>query len=134
MKDADLKTMDAIRNLALTDLDEVSDEELLAEFVADGLDAEILAREVADKLDSVVAATLRAQSAQAKDAFATRPLSSRLRPSLDRMKSLIDQAFAGNSSLAAAYRQGTRMSDADLSSLYDDLLELGKIDPQDNDD
>jgi hypothetical protein len=49
------------------------------------------------------------------------------------MKELIDGAFQADASLAAAFRDGKRQSDADLQSLYDDLVELGKIEPEGDD-
>ena len=37
------------------------------------------------------------------------------------------QAFAVEPQLATAFREGTRQSDADLETLYDDLVLMGKI-------
>ena len=50
-----------------------------------------------------------------------------LRPTLDRIKERIAQAFAAEPQLATAFREGTRQSDADLETLYDDLVLMGKI-------
>jgi hypothetical protein len=49
------------------------------------------------------------------------------RPTLDRIKERIAQAFAADSQLATAFREGSRQSDVDLETLYDDLVLMGKI-------
>lgn len=128
-----VKTLDAIRRLALKDLDATSDEELSAEIVAEGDDPEVVARSVAIELDAIVAATMRERAAAAKKQEVSMPTMPKRRPTLARMKELIENAFRTDSNLATAFREGTRQSDADLQSLYDDLVELGKIDPEGDD-
>jgi len=130
MKNDSVKSQDAIRRLALRDLDATTDEELRAEFAADGVDPDAAARAVAAELDAVVAAAMRERAAAAKVRVAAPPKRQRVRPALARMKDMIDNAFRTDASLAAAFRDGKRQSDADLQSLYDDLVELGKIDPE----
>lgn len=130
MKNDSVKAQDAIRRLALRDLDATSDEELRTEFADDGVDPDIAARAVATELDAVVAAAMRERAVAAKARVAVPPKRQRVRPALARMKELIDNAFRIDTSLAAAFRDGKRQSDADLQSLYDDLVELGKIDPE----
>jgi len=128
-----VKTLDAIRRLALKDLDETSDEDLRAEIVAKGDDPEVVACSVAIELDAIVAATMREDAAAAKNRAAAIPATSKRRPTLARMKELIESAFRIDANLATAFREGTHQSDADLQSLYDDLVELGKIGPEVND-
>jgi hypothetical protein len=130
MKNDSVKALGAIRRLALRDLDATGDEELRAEFAADGVDPDAAARAVAADLDAVVAAAMRERAAQAKSRVAASPKRPRIRPALARMKELIDSAFQSDAGLAAAFRDGKRHSEADLQSLYDDLVELGKIDPE----
>lgn len=130
MKNDSVKAQDAIRRLALRDLDATSDEELRAEFAADGVDPDAAARAVAAELDAVAAAAMRQRAMAAKARVAAPSKRPRVLPALARMKELIDSAFRSDANLAAAFRDGKRQSDADLQSLYDDLVELGKIDPE----
>ena len=121
------KALDALRALALADLDAASDEELRAELLEDGIDPDVLAASIAEDLDDLVATALREQAALAK--FAKRATAGTRfpRPALAEIKRRIAQAFAAEPQLATAFREGTRQSDADLESLYDDLVLMGKI-------
>lgn len=122
------KTLVAVRALALKDLDAASDEDIRAEFAAEGIDPDQLAASIALRLDDVLAAGLRQHTAAAKVAMQVRtgPKNS-LRPTLDRIKERIAQAFAADPQLATAFREGSRQSAADLETLYDDLVLMGKI-------
>ncbi|GAB1386940.1 hypothetical protein MASR1M59_20880 [Melaminivora sp.] len=122
------KTLNAIRGLALKDLEAASDEDIRAELAAEGIDPDQLAASIAVSLDDVLAASLRQQAAAAKVAMQTRtPPKQLLRPTLDRIKERIAQAFAAEPQLATAFREGSRQSNADLETLYDDLVLMGKI-------
>lgn len=46
------------------------------------------------------------------------------------MKALVQQAFQADSALGLAFRDGKRQSDGDWETLYDDLVSLGKIAPE----
>lgn len=127
------KTFDSIRALALKDLESASDEDIRAELAAEGIDPDQLAASIAASLDDVLAASLRQQAAAAKVAMQIRtPQKKSLRPTLDRIKERIGQAFAADPQLATAFREGSRQSNADLETLYDDLVLMGKI-PDTND-
>ena len=122
------KTLDAVRVLALKDLEAASDEDLRAEFAAEGIDPDQLAASIALSLDEVLAASLRQQAAAAKVVMQAQAAPKKsLRPTLDRIKECIAQAFAAEPQLATAFREGSRQSDADLETLYDDLVLMGKI-------
>lgn len=122
------KTLAAVRALALKDLEATSDEDIRAELAAEGIDPDQLAASIAASLDDVLAASLRHQAAAAKAAMqvGVLPQTSR-RPALERIKERIAQAFAAEPQLATAFREGSRQSDADLETLYDDLVLMGKI-------
>lgn len=94
----------------------------------EGIDPDQLAASIAVSLDDVLASCLRQQAAAAKAAMQVRatPKTSR-RPALNRIKERIAQASAVEPQLATAFREGTRQSDADLETLYDDLVLMGKI-------
>ena len=122
------KTLAAVRALALKDLEAASDEDIRAELAAEGINPDQLAASIAVNLDDVLAASLRQQAAAAKAAMQVRALpNTSRRPTLDRIKERIAQAFAAEPQLATAFREGSRQSNADLETLYDDLVLMGKI-------
>jgi hypothetical protein len=125
--------MNPIRALALRDLEATSDEEIRAEIVEQGGDPDATAQRIRACIDSVMAEAMRAQTAAAKNlmgaAAATPP---KARPTIDRIKQLIQEAFRSDAGLAMAFREGTQQSDADLQSLYDDLVAMGKIKREDD--
>jgi hypothetical protein len=133
MNSDSVNTLNAIRRLALKDLDAASDDDLLAEIVADGADPEALARSVAMELDATIAAFMRDRLMAAKARASAALTAPKRRPALARIKELIDDAFRLDASLATAFREGNRQSEADLQSLYDDLVDLGKIEPEGDD-
>lgn len=128
MNNESRKTLNAVRALALKDLETTSDEEVRAEFVAEGVDPDRLAASIAVSLDEILAASLRQQATAAKVIMQGRTASKKsLRLTLDQIKERIAQAFAAEPQLATAFREGSRQSDADLETLYDDLVLMGKI-------
>ena len=128
MNNESRKTLNAVRALALKDLETTSDEEIRAEFAAEGVDPDKLAASIAVSLDEVLAASLRQQAAAAKVIMQARTAPKKsLRLTLDQIKERIAQAFAAEPQLATAFREGSRQSDADLETLYDDLVLMGKI-------
>lgn len=128
MNNESRKTLNAVRALALKDLETTSDEEVRAEFAAEGVDPDRLAASIAVSLDEILAASLRQQATAAKVIMQGRTASKKsLRLTLDQIKERIAQAFAAEPQLATAFREGSRQSDADLETLYDDLVMMGKI-------
>jgi len=122
------KTLAVVRALALKDLDATSNDDIRAEFAAEGIDPDQLAASIAVSLDDALAGGLRQQAAAAKAAMQVRAIpKTSLRPALDRIKERIAQAFMTEPQLATAFREGSRQSDADLETLYDDLVLMGKI-------
>lgn len=133
MSNDSVKALDAIRRLALKDLDATTDEELRAEVIEDGDDLAVIAQSVLTELDVIIAGAMRKHTAAIKSrALSTSPIAT-LRPAISRIKQLIEGAFKADPQLATAFREGSRQSDADLESLYDDLVALGKIHPQGDD-
>jgi hypothetical protein len=122
------KTIEAMQALAGQDLEEADNAQVRAEFVEDGLDPGGEARHVAGLLDAIVAQFMRDRAAAAKALRATTtPAAPLQRPRIERMKALIRAAFANEPQLAAAFREGKAQTDADVQSLYDDLVAMGKI-------
>lgn len=132
MSKATLDTLRAIQKLASADLDGTSGEQIRSEFIEDGLDPYAEASRVAAGIDSIVAAFMRAQTMNAKhEAASRRSLVPTMRPSIEKIKALIERACASEPALAASYRKGSKQSEADLGTMFDDLVSLGKIDPSD---
>ena len=92
-----------------------------------------MAASIAVSLDDILASSLRLHAEAAKVAMQERaaPKKSR-RPTLDQIRERIAQAFAAEPQLATAFRAGSRQSDADLETLYDDLVLMGKISDADD--
>lgn len=135
MNNANQKSLNAIHALALDDIDAASDDEICAEIVEAGEDPDAVALRVAANLDEVVSQFLRDQTASRKAVMSTVALRAPAwRPSLDIVKKLVQGAFTRDPELAAAFREGSKQSDNDLLSLYDDLVSMGKIEsPEDAD-
>ena len=126
-KDA-LNTLRAIQSLASADLSQTSDDEIRSEIAQSGKDPDALADEIADRLDSITAEFMRHQVAAAKATTkATSAMAPRMRPSIEKIKRLVQGAFAQEPNLAAAFREGTKPTDNDWITLFDDLVDLGKI-------
>lgn len=133
MSNDNRKSLDAIQALALRDIDAASDEEIRAGIQGSGRDPDAVALRVAESLDRVVAEFMRNRAAATKAVMATaaRP-TPKARPALEKIKELVQGAFARDPGLAAAFRDGNKQSENDLVSLYDDLLAMGKIEsPED---
>lgn len=127
----------ALRVVALEDILNTSDAELRREAVEDGEDVSAIAANLRSTMRDAAAAALRQRLSEAKTRMNVRPVQKPgqpARPRLERLKQLIQEAFAGDRSLGLAFRDGKRQSDADWESLYDDLVALGKINPKSHED
>lgn len=127
----------ALRVIALEDILNTSDADLRKEAVEDGEDVAAIAVNLKSAMRDAAAAALRQRLSDAKARMTVRPVSKsgpQTRPPLERLKQLIQEAFASDRSLGLAFRDGKRQSDADWESLYDDLVALGKIDPTSHED
>jgi hypothetical protein len=123
--------LDAIQALAARDLDEASDEQIRAEFVEDKRDPSEVACNVANSLDMVVARFMREHAAANKSRPNANSRTALRIPAVERIRELIQNAFSREPELAAAFRDGKKQSENDMVSLYEDLVELGKIEPED---
>jgi hypothetical protein len=127
----------ALRVVALEDILSTSDAELRKEAVDDGEDVSAIATDLKVAMREAAAAALRQRLSQAKARMTARTaadLGRPVRPPMERLKQLIQEAFASDRSLGLAFREGKRQSDADWESLYDDLVALGKIQPASHED
>lgn len=128
MTNAGRRAIEAMQALAGQDLDEATPAQIRQEFVEDGLDPATEARHLADLLDAIVARFMRDRASAARALRATTlPAAPPRRPPIGRMKALVRAAFEREPQLAAAFREGRAQTDADVQSLYDDLVAMGKI-------
>ncbi|MGC4395711.1 hypothetical protein [Hydrogenophaga crocea] len=128
------KTLSAIQALISKDLVETSAEQIRAEFVEDGLNPDRVAREMAEAIDAAVSEFQRSRVAATKAVKkATKVPVPTSRPALERIKELVQSAFQREPNLATAFRNGSKQSENDWNSTYDDLVLLGKIDPNQHD-
>ena len=122
----------ALRQLALEDLMAQSDAQLRHEAAEDGEDVDALATALRTSLRGAAAQVLRQRLTDAKQRMANAPARSvnpRAYPTLEALKRRIQSAFDSQPELGLAFREGKRQSEADWQSLYDDLIELGAITP-----
>ncbi len=124
----------ALRDAALEDLMATSDEELLREAAVDGVDVKALADKMGADMHNAAAEALREHAALAKQRAQSKASSrtNSRRPAIDAIKRIVGQAFQRDPRLGLAFRSGTRQSDEDWGTVYDDLIELGEIDPDSN--
>ena len=121
----------ALRLAALEDILNTPDAELRRESVEDGEDPAAIAAGVKSAMRNAAAAALRKQWAEAKQRMGSTATSrprSGVRPTLEELKKIVQEAFVSNPSLGLAFRDGKRQSTVDWESLYDDLVALGEID------
>ncbi len=131
------KEIGFIRARALEDLANTSDEEIRNEYREAGQDMAAVARQTHDKLRDVVAASMRARLASAKatvKASAASQPASRVRPVMERLKAIVAEAFLREPKVAMAFRDGKKQTDEDLATVYDDLVRMGVIKPEDHGD
>ena len=131
------KEISSIRARALDDLANTSDEEIRSEYREAGQDMTAIAKHAHEKLRDVVAVGMRAKLAYAKAATKASTTSRRtnwVRPAMDRLKEIVAEAFTREPKVAMAFRDGKRQTDEDLATVYDDLVRMGVIEPEDHGD
>lgn len=125
----------ALLQLALEDLMAMEDAQILAEAKEDGEDVEAMAFAMKAMLRETVASELRSRLSEARQAIA-RPrkagVSVRTFPTLDAIKLRVREAFKAEPALGLAYREGKEQSESDWQSLYEDLIDLGAIAPDED--
>lgn len=119
----------ALRHLAMEDLMEQSDAQLRQEAREDGEDIDALATSMRATLRGAAAHVLRQRLTDARQRMTStvRPAKANKYPALDTLKHLIESAFKSQPELGLAFREGKKQSEADWQTLYDDLIELGAI-------
>ena len=125
-----------IRARALDDLANTSDEEIRNEYREAGQDMAAVAKQTLDTLRDVVAAGMRAKLASAKAvskaSAASQQPTNWVRPAMERLKKIVAEAFLREPKVAMAFREGKKQTDEDLATVYDDLVRMGIIKPEDH--
>ena len=125
--------MVSLREAALEDLIATSNAQMRQEAIEDGDDLTQVATQVKATMRAAAASAQRQRLAQAKERMrqgdSARPISL-IRPSLGAIKQLIEELFQTDHNLGLAFRDGRKQTEADWQSLYDDLVSMGAIKPQ----
>lgn len=137
MQSKESREIGFIRARALDDLANTSDEEIRNEYLEAGQDLAAVAKQTHDTLLAVVAAGMRAKLASAKAATKTSSASrstNRGRPAIERLKEILAETFMREPKVAMAFRDGKKQTDEDLVTVYDDLVRMGIIKPEEHGD
>lgn len=122
----------ALRRLALEDVLQASEADLREQAEEEGFDFNELAEKIRSSMREAAASVLREQLVKDRTSASTqRPASKR--PSLERIKEAIREVFAREPELRVAFRDGRQQSQSDWESLYDDLVRLGALKPDERD-
>lgn len=119
-----------ITRAAIEDLMATSDDDLAAEAREEGIDLSSMSLLMKSSMRETAASAMRARMREARSKSLAGS-GHALRPSIESIKQMVQGLFASNPSLRLAFREGKRQSDADWTSLYDDLVALGAIKPED---
>lgn len=127
--------MAALRDAALEDLMATSDSQLRQEAMEDGEDIDAIANCVKAAMRETAASTLRQRLSQAKAQPNSKLMVQKapsMLPPLEQIKHIVQNLFHADPSLGLAFRSGKKQTDADWLSLYDDLVVMGAIKPEDH--
>jgi len=123
--------LSALQESALEELFALPDEALIQEVSEDGADPKVQAEALRASIMETLAKVRRGRLDQARSRLqsvqATQKAAAKARPSIERMKQVIQDLFARDASLSLAYRDGKQQSEADWESLWDDLVHMGAI-------
>lgn len=126
-----------IRARMLEDLANTSDVEIRNEYREAGQDMAAVAKQTHDMLRDVVAVGMRAKLASARAATKVSSVSrptNWVRPTMDRLKEIVAEAFIREPKVAMAFRDGKKQTEEDLATVYDDLVKMGVIKPESHGD
>ena len=127
--------MATLRDAALEDLMATSDAQLRQEAMEDGEDIDAIATCIKATLRETAASALRRRLSQAKAISNSKLMVQKAPsalPSLEHIKQIVQNLFQTDPSLGLAFRSGKKQTDADWLSLYDDLVVMGAIRPEDH--
>jgi len=121
-----------MQDAALEDLLRTPDEDLLKEAAEAGRDTKGNAAALRERIAIEMAQVRRTRLVGARERLhIARQIqsTSRSRPSFQELKQRVLSALQGLPEARVAFREGQRQTQADWESMYDDLVELGAIQP-----
>lgn len=127
-----LAEMASLRDAAVDDVMEMSDEELHALLQENGENLKAIASSMKSEMREAAARVVREQTKPATSRNESGSVSSVIRPSIDKIKRLVRDVCTREPGLSLAFREGKAQTDADLQSLYDDLVATGALKPDDH--
>jgi len=123
----------ALRNAALEELLQISDAELLEDAAVEGLNVSEIAQGIRSCMRSASAGFMRQHLLSAKLVVEKRtPRVALPQLPIARLKELVQRAFQSDPQLGLAFRSGKTQTDEDWVSLYEDLVALGAIRPDES--
>ena len=126
---SDRYNLKQLRDQAVQDALEISAAELAQEDAEDGVDGVKAADDLRASMREVAARFQRNAAPKRSPSYV--PVSERMRakPAIDRLKAVVQSVFSREPELGLAFRDGKKQTDGDWESLYDDLVDMGAIDP-----
>lgn len=124
-----------LREAALDDLMSLSDDELRQEMLEDGENIQAVEQRMRAAVEDGLATARRRRLEGARTKIRANTSNRILpasRPPAARLKELVMGALMGRPDLKLAFREGKKQTEEDLQSLYDDLIALGAIEPEDS--
>jgi hypothetical protein len=126
------KELLTLKRIALEDLVNTPDSELLREAAEEGLDITDIAKTMRAAMQESAATELRQRLILAREKIQRSHFTQKgefSRPSIGSIKTIVKELFQKNPKLGLAFRDGRTQTDEDWISLYDDLVKMGEVDP-----
>lgn len=124
-----------LQKAILDDLLGLSGEALRQELLEGGEDPNRIVSQMREGIQASLAKERRKRLKVAREKLCS-PATARntpvIRPTLDQIKEIVQAVFQRDPSLRLAFREGKRQSESDWQSLYDDLIAIGGIEPNDS--
>jgi len=124
-----------MQDAALEDLLRTSDQDILKEAAEDGRDLKGVAAALRERIAAQMAQARRERLIRARkqlDAPKDSHSVPRPRPPFQQLKRLVIDTLRATPAAGVAFREGQRQTEADWESMYDDLVDLGAIQPRDD--
>lgn len=122
----------ALRNAALEEILSLSDDDLLEDAAAEGLDVSKIAQGMRSCIRSASASFVRENLVSEAGVIDRRTRITLPQLSIAQLKELVQRAFQSDPQLGLAFRSGKSQTDEDWMSLYEDLVALGAIKPDES--
>jgi hypothetical protein len=126
---SDRYNLKQLRDQAVQDALEISDAEMAQEDAEDGVDGVKAAEDLRASMREVAARFQRNAAPMRSPNYVPVSERTRAKPAIDRLKAVVQSVFAREPELGLAFRDGKKQTDGDWESLYDDLVDMGAINP-----